>query len=318
MQMNENTCVQIFYKMMKARLFEEMCVRLKEKGFINDELYLSYGQEAAAAGVCALSVNDIIFTSHRNITVSIAANMSTDKMFAELMGLKEGTCAGRSGMSAFCDSKLNCYGGSPLAGAAFSKAVGTALALRLKGENRAVICFAGDGAASMGQFFEAVNFAAQKKLSVVFFIENNCYAGKQRTDAVNNINDIAQRADGFALSGIITDGNSPKDVYTATLQALEYSKQNRCPVVLEAKTYRLAGHTYEEIQDYRNESEVEGWLKYDPIENHTRYMIERRMGAMEDFILLRSKIKDEIDSSVEKAFEMLSKSAAPKNAEVFI
>ena len=139
MQMNENTCVQIFYKMMRARLFEEMCVRLKEKGFINDELYLSYGQEAAAAGVCALSVNDIIFASHRNITVSIAANMSTDKMFAELMGLKDGTCAGRSGMSAFCDPKLNCYGGSPLAGAAFSKAVGTALALRLKGENRAVI-----------------------------------------------------------------------------------------------------------------------------------------------------------------------------------
>ena len=47
-------------------------------------------------------------------------------------------------------------------------------------------------------------------------------------------------------------------------------------------------------------------------------MIERKMGAMEDFILLRSKIKDEIDSSVDKAFELLSKSVAQKNAEVFI
>ena len=316
MQINENTCVQIFYKMMKARLFEEMCVKLKEKDLINDELYLSYGQEATAAGVCALNVNDIIFASHRNITVSIAANMPTDGMLAELMGLSEGICAGKSGMSAFCAPSLNFFGTSPLAGAAFSKAVGAALALKLRGESRAVICFAGDGAASMGQFFEALNFAAQKKLSVVFFIENNCYAGKLRTDSANNVNDIALRADGFGLSGIITDGNNPKDVYTATLQALEYSKQNCCPVVLESKTYRLAGHTYNEIQNYRSESEVRGWMRYDPIENHTRYMIDCGMGAMEDFILLRSKIKDEIDSSVDKAFELLSQGTAQKNPEV--
>ncbi len=306
MQLNENTSVQIFYKMMKSRLFEEMCVRLKEKGFIADELHLSYGQEGICASVCALSVNDYIFSSHRSIAVGIAANLDETALFTELLGIKEGTCGGRSGISSIANRRQNFFGASPLLGAAFSKAVGAALALKLKNENRSVICYAGDGAASTGQFYEALNLAALKKLSIVFFIENNCYAGRLRADEANNVADIATRAKGFDLTGIITDGNSPADVYTATLQALEYAKQNSCPVILEAKTYRLAGHYYNEIQNYRSEDEAKAWLKYDPIENHVQYMINQGMGKLEDFILLRSKIKDEIDRAADKALDQLS------------
>lgn len=315
MQINENTCVQIFYKMMKSRLFEETCVQLKELGLINDKLYLSYGQEAVAASVCALGLDDMIFASHRNCAIAISANVSTEKLFAESMGEASGLCAGRCGLAQTADKNLH-FCADALPGNSFAKAVGVALAIKIQQKNNAVICYAGDGASISGEFFEALNLAALKKLPIVFFIENNCYAGKSKQTDHCCVKDMAQISKGLDLTGIITDGNSPIDVYTATLQALEYAKQSSMPVIVEAKTYRLPGHIYDEVQNYRSESEMAKWLSYDPIENHTNYMLNNKMGEMQDFINMRSKIKEEIDYALDCVLNRISgsDSTVPKEA----
>lgn len=306
MQINENTCVQIFYKMMKSRLFEELCVQLKDLNIINDKLYLSYGQEAVAASVCALGFDDMIFASHRSSTIAISANVSAEKLFAEAMGLDLGLNSGRCGLSQICDKNVN-FISDVIPANSFAKAVGAALALKIKQKNNAVICYAGDGAAMTGNFFEALNLSALKKLPIVFYIENNGYAQKSPQSDYSCVKDIYQLAKGLNITGILTDGNSPVDVYTATLQALEFAKQTSSPVIVEAKTYRLSGHFYDEIQNYRSEKEMEKWLEYDPIENHTNFMLKNKMGEVEDFINMRSKIKEELDTALDNVLNTLSK-----------
>lgn len=292
---DSKTIVRIFYKMLKTRLFEEKLVMLKEDGLISDRLCLSLGQEATAAAVCVLDKEDIIFASHRANAVAIGADSDIQPLLAEYMGMKEGLCAGRSSGSSIADNNVNIYGTSALYAGNFITAVGAALSMKIQNKDNCVICFAGDGAASLGNFYEAVNMAALYKLPVIFFIENNCYAKNIRVDKVHNVADIATRAQAFDIPGIITDGNNAIDVYTAVKKALEYAKENASPVIVESKTYRIAGHTYNEEQYYRNQQEVMDWTGYDPIENLTAYMREHALGNMDDLMMMREKIQQEVD-----------------------
>lgn len=304
--MNNNTALQIFYKMMKTRLLEEIAVKLKDRGLIADKLRLSLGQEGTAAAVCALSVNDAIYVSQRNTTVLVSANVPCADILAELMGLPTGICGGKGSLSCAGYGESNIFPASPRHGVSFMKACGTTLSFRMQSLKNAVICFAGDGAAGLGEFYEAINFASLNNLPMVFFIENNAYAGRMPFERVSNVKEISLRAKGFDIPGFTVDGNDPAAVYELTDYALAYAKENRGPVLIESRTYRLAGTTYEEVQNYRDEKEVIGRAKNDPIENHTQYMLKNKIGTLDDFLSMREMIQKEIDEDVDGALTSVS------------
>ena len=305
MLMDNQTIVQIFYKMLKARLFEEKAVMFQQRGLVSSPLYLSIGQEATAAAVCALGGDDAIFASHRNFAVAIAADVSAVTILAELAGLEEGLCGGNAGGACYADNSVNFYGATALAGGNFAKAVGTALSFKLQGRESCVACFAGDGASSDGSFYEALNMAALYQLPVIFFIENNCYGGRGRVDQLHNVRDIAERAKGFEIPGIIVDGNNAIEVYGGMMSGLEYAKKNQSPVVIESKTYRLAGHTLEDNQSYRTNEEIAQWVDYDAIDNITSYMIENGIGITEDLKMMRKKIEDELSGAADYVMSLI-------------
>jgi pyruvate dehydrogenase E1 component alpha subunit len=294
MSVDNQTAVQIFYKMMKARLFEQEAYRIKERGIASGPLYLSIGQEATVAAVMALNPQDIIFASHRNFHIMVGADVSVEKMFRELIGDSEGICGGRSGCFSAADNSVNFYGSSALVGAQFGKAVGVALSLKLQGKNNCVVCFAGDGAVADGSFYEALNAGCLNKLPLIFFIENNCYAGSVKTEEMHNVKDLATRASGFDIPGIIVDGNDAIQIYEAMIQAMNYAQTNSSPVILESKTYRLSGHTTDDDQSYREDNEIKEWLEYDAIDNLSRYLVENGIGIADDLMMMREKIESEM------------------------
>ncbi len=317
MPIDESTIVQIFYKMLKARFFEEKAMLLKKEGFIEAELYLSAGQEAAAAAVCALSADDAVFASHRCLTAAVAADTDAAGLFYELMGIKQGLCAGHSGGSGYADNTVNFYGASALAGSGFGKAVGAALSFKIQGRGSMALCFAGDGAAATGEFYEALNEAAVLKVPVIFFIENNCYAADVPVTALSGTADIADRAKGFDIPGIIADGNNAPEVYEAVKKAREYAREKSSPVIVEAKTYRLAGFNTADKQAYRSSAEVDEWRGYDCIDIMADYMLERHIGNYDDLLMLREKAKGEIDAAADDAVNMskVYKNDSPEAAE---
>ena len=305
MYIDNQTILRIFYKMLKARLFEEKLVLMKEDGLLDAPLYLSIGQEATAAAVLALQNDDTIFSSHRSLTIAIASDIDITALLAEITGLEEGLCNGRSGMTAFADNSMNYYGNTSLAGGNFAKAVGAALAAKLQNQEYRTVCFAGDGACADGSFYEALNMACLYRLPIVFFIENNRYAARSSVNKVHNVSDIAERAKGYNIPGIIVDGNNPIEVYGGMAKALEYVTDSKMPILIESQTYRLAGHTFEEDQSYRSEEEINEWLAYDAIDNITAYMIDNDIGIEDDLLMLRSKIEEEINAAAEYVLSLI-------------
>jgi len=310
MQLSENTCVQILYKMMLSRFFEEMCVKLSDNGLISEELYLSSGREASAAAVCALNVNDLIFSSHRGNTVAIAAGVPAEKMFAELLGLPSGVCGGRSGLSGMSYKPCSFFGSSTGGHYNPLRAAGAALGEKLRGSGRMTACFLGEGAAASAGFYEAVSFSQQNKVPILYYIENTSAA--KDGDPV----DVSSRLSGLGIVSVITDGSSPPDVYTAVSQALEFSKQNSCPVIVEAATCSYTGDLYVGRQSRLPRETVLEMERFDPIEKQIAFMTAGKMGDRDDLERLRNQASSQIGLAMDRMLRELSAQGYGKRREV--
>jgi acetoin:2,6-dichlorophenolindophenol oxidoreductase subunit alpha len=127
------------------------------------------------------------------------------------------------------------------------------------------ICFFGDGANNEGAFHESLNMAAVWKLPVVFVCENNQYGMSVSTARSTAVQDIATRAIGYNMPGVIVDGNSLADVEEAVAAAVERARRGEGPSLVECKTYRTKGHSRSDRNRYRTKEEIEAWKLKDPI-----------------------------------------------------
>jgi pyruvate dehydrogenase E1 component alpha subunit len=127
--------------------------------------------------------------------------------------------------------------------------------------------FFGDGASNEGAFHEAANMAALYKLPVLFVCENNGYG--EYTSQANHqaIKDVADRAAGYGMPGVIADGMDAVAVYEAAAEAVERARKGGGPTLLEFKTYRFYDHVGVRGMGmaYRSDDEVLAWKKRDPI-----------------------------------------------------
>ena len=123
-------------------------------------------------------------------------------MMAELLAKETGYCRGRGGSMHIADVATGNLGANGIVAGGIPIAAGAALAYQLRGEDRVVACFFGDGAANEGAFHEAVNLAAIWKLPVVFVCENNKYGMSFSTEKSFAIENIAERAAGYGIPGV--------------------------------------------------------------------------------------------------------------------
>jgi pyruvate dehydrogenase E1 component alpha subunit len=145
--------------------------------------------------------------------------------------------------------------------------VGAAFSNKYRGTRQVAATFFGDGASNEGAFHEAANMAALYKLPVLFVCENNGYG--EYTSQANHqaIKDVADRAAGYGMPGVIADGMDAVAVYEATAEAVERARAGGGPTLLEFKTYRFYDHVGVRGMGmaYRSDDEVIAWKKRDPI-----------------------------------------------------
>ena len=162
--------------MWTIRRFEEAVDDLFARGLMHGTMHLSIGQEASATGAClALRDDDAITSTHRGHGHCIAKGADLVRMMAELLAKETGYCRGRGGSMHIADVATGNLGANGIVAGGIPIAAGAALAYQMRGEDRVVACFFGDGATNEGAFHEAVNLAAIWKLPVVFVCENNKY-----------------------------------------------------------------------------------------------------------------------------------------------
>jgi len=235
--------IWMYERMTRIREFEERLMWLVNTGVPAGPVHYYTGQEAVAVGVCsALEPTDWIASTHRGHGHCIAKGADVRAMMAELYGKSTGTNRAKGGSMHITDVNIGMLGVNPIVGAGVTHAVGAGLSSKVRGSAQVAIAFFGDGGASQGAVHEAMNLAAVWSLPVVFVCENNGYADATPVEYAVPIKDIADRAAGYNMPGVVVDGQDVVAVWETTDAAVRRARAGAGPSLIECKTYRYYGH----------------------------------------------------------------------------
>lgn len=308
--------IKLYTLISKIRRVELKIEELYHEDEMKTPVHLCLGQEAIAVGVCAnLRTDDYVFSNHRSHGHYIAKGGDLPAMIAELHCKETGCSRGRGGSMHLVDTSVGLLGSSSIVGGGIPISVGAALASVLRGDNRVTVVFFGDGASEEGVLYESMNFAALKKLPVVFVCENNFYSvcSHQSTRQAND--DISMRPKAFALPAYKVDGVDVIDVYEKTRQAVERARCGDGPSFLECRAYRWRGHagSGDNLKnEYRKLDEWEEWMAKDPLKQFEDRLLAETILTQE----AKTEIGGTIDKEIEDSFDFARKSPLPDRKEL--
>ena len=297
--------LEILRSLLLARRFEDVLTQLcKVEGKIPGMMILCTGQEAVGAGVCAaLAPEDAIITNHRSHSHLLSKGADPKLLMAEIFCKKTGYNKGKSGTLHLAVPEVNAPCTTTVVGGGPPIAVGRAFAQQYRKQKRVTVCFIGDGAANEGSFHEALNLASLWDLPVVFVCENNLYAGAQRYEEHTKVKNIADRAAGYAMPGVVVDGNDALAVYEAAVEARERALAGEGPTLIEYKTYRWHGHGESDLQLYQPKEEIETWQAMCPIPRLRGDMLAEELISAEELREMEACIEKIVEDAVRFAEE---------------
>jgi pyruvate dehydrogenase E1 component alpha subunit len=302
--------------MLLIRHFEEKIIDVYPEQDMKSPVHLSIGEEAIAAGVCAhLRDEDYIFTTHRSHGHCLAKGASPESLYSEFYGRVTGCCRGKGGSMHPVYPEIGILGTSAIVGGGIPLAVGAALASLIQNNGRISIAFFGDGASEEGSFHESLNFAALKKIPVIFICENNFYATNSPIKSRQSNPDIYKHAYGYNIPSEQIDGNDVETVWSASGEAVERARNGKGPSLLECKTYRWRGHVgpgYDWETGCRPKKELMDWMERCPIESYRNKLLQA--GVIDDNWY--NKCRAEIISIIENAHRAAKASPFPDPEEL--
>jgi acetoin:2,6-dichlorophenolindophenol oxidoreductase subunit alpha len=241
------------YRLMRTiRDFEERVHAEFATGEIPGFVHLYAGEEASAVGVCSnLDDRDTIASTHRGHGHCIAKGVDAGEMMAEIYGRKTGSCHGKGGSMHIADLSKGMLGANGIVGGGPPLICGTALAAKIKGTGGVSVVFFGDGASNQGTTLESLNLASVWNLPAIFVAENNGYAETTSSTWSVASDNIADRAAGFGMPGVVIDGFDFFAIHEAASEAISRARQGGGPTLLEMKFTRYFGHFEGDQQTYR-------------------------------------------------------------------
>jgi pyruvate dehydrogenase E1 component alpha subunit len=300
MPAGDELLIEMLYRMILIREFDERAIRLRTAGKIYGAVHPYVGQEAIAVGVCAtLKRTDRVTSNHRGHGHCIAKGADVRRMMAELFGRVDGYCKGKGGSMHIADFGVGMLGANGIVGGGLPIACGAALAAQLDGKGDATVCFFGDGAVAEGEFHEALNIASTWKLPIVFVCENNQYAANNAVGVQHPQVEIAAHAAPYSMPGVVVDGNDALAVHAEAEEAVARARRGDGPTLLECKTYRWHFHAMRNAPppETRPASEVESWKARDPIARFEYEVQERNVLSVPEIQALRARVNSELDAA---------------------
>lgn len=299
---------EIYKQMVKIRFVEEAIIKEYPLKEIRTPVHLYIGEEAIAAGVTAhLDDKDYIISNHRSHGHCLAKGLSLDSFFKELYGKQGGAANGRGGSMHLVDMNKGIIGTSAIVAGGIPIGMGAAFKQQLCNESGVTVIYFGDGAVDEGVFWETLNFAALKKLPILFVMESNEYASQTPAEVRHSYTDIIPLVKGFGISTAEVDGNDSIAVWRQSGALLEKIRAGFGPGFLFCKTYRWMGHVGivdDTDSGYRPREEVDSWFKRCPIlhmESHLKQL--DKVNADRRIKEIASDLYKEIDSAVKGAKE---------------
>jgi 2-oxoisovalerate dehydrogenase E1 component len=308
-------------QMMEIRALENNIANLLSKAVLKGASHLYAGQEAVAVGaVAALMDTDLVTSTHRGhghghahgdkaASTPESKQDHYNKMMAEVLGKSGGYCKGKGGSMHIADVSHGNLGATGIVGGNIPVAIGAALAQKLMGTDRVVVCFFGDGAANTGNFHESLNMASLWDLPVVFVVENNLYAMSVPWAKASKLPNVSSRACAYGIPGVTVDGMDVLEVRKAVAEAAQRARKGEGPTIVECMTYRYYGHSHSDPRAYRTREEEAMFRDRDPVKNLQRDMATVGMLNDEEFEKLEEAVQVKLDGA------MAYSEASPEPAE---
>lgn len=282
MEYSNELLEQMHYWMRFTRAFDDRLDSLFKQGKLVGGLFSERGHEAISVGAAlALGPDDVIAPLHRDIGAYFVRGMSKERLMSQYLGRETGPSRGRDvNMHGNGDLSLGIVGFVSHLPQALPVAVGVAHAFKLKHEPRVAMNFFGDGASSEGLVHEAMNWASVFQLPMIFIVENNQYAYSTPLERQMRIENVADRAAGYGMPGIVIDGNDVLAVYETVKGAVERARGGGGPSLIECKTMRMRGHAVHDNMSYVPKELIVEWEQRDPILVFEARL--REMGQLDD------------------------------------
>ena len=289
-------------RLIRIREFEDKVHESFISGYVHGTTHLCQGQEAVSVGtVLALREDDYLTYTYRGHGPCIARGMSPQGAFAEIFGRASGVSGGLGGSMHLTDMDLGLIGSFAIVGAGLPVAVGAAITAERRGQGQVAITYFGDGATNIGGFHESMNLAAVWNLPVIFICENNLYGEYSPIRSTTTIDDIAVRADSYAMPSEIVDGNDVIAVFKAATTAVTRARDGGGPTFIECKTYRQCGHSRSDPAKYRPPGELDFWLARDPIKQFKERLVNENVLNEEEIRSIAERVQNEIATAAEAA-----------------
>jgi TPP-dependent pyruvate/acetoin dehydrogenase alpha subunit len=310
--MTENLTERFYRSFYRIRRVEEEIARIYPTDKIKSPIHLSIGQESVSVGVCeALNPCDIVFGTYRGHAMYLAKGGDLKTMIAELYGKATGCTRGKGGsMHLICEEK-GVMGTSAIVGTTIPISVGYAMGQQYKKSGIVTVSFFGDGAVDEGAFHESMNFAALKKIPIIFVCENNGYAIHSHHLSRHHSDNICERARSYGMPAERIEEGDIFAIYTAVREAGEKIRQgNGGPVFLECLTYRWKEHVGpgEDFDlGYRSRQEVDCRIENDILKAMKSKISPDWCRTMET----------EIETEIQDAFRFAEESPFPDGREAY-
>jgi len=276
--LNREQCIEIYRWMLLNRRMETALENLYKQGKVVGGVYFGLGQEACScASAYALHKDDWLGPMIRNQGSLLVRGFSPADIMMQYMAKAGSPTKGRDASSHFGDIvKRNVVSPISTLGDLIPVLAGVALGARLQGKHIAVMTYIGDGGQSTGVTYEGLNFAAVQNLGLVLIVENNLWAYSTPADMQFRVQDLAERAIGYGIPGVIVDGTDACQVYDACHEACELARRGEGPTLIEAKMMRMKGHAIHDAAEYIPKPLLDYWKKRDPLARLEDYLVKRK------------------------------------------
>ena len=289
--------------MLRVRAFDDTCLKLQRSGRIGFSIP-NKGVEATQVGAAsALAKSDWIFPSYRDFGMALYHGVSALAMMHNMFGDALDSAKGRQMPVHFSFTEpVKFVSISSPIGTHIVQAVGAAYAMKLRGEKTIALASFGDGGTSSLGFHSGLNFAAVWKAPVVFLCQNNQYAISCPVEKQTASESFAVKAKAYGMPGVLVDGNDLLAVREAVLEAVARARKGQGPTLIEAKTFRMGGHsTSDDPTRYVPKELVAEWEKKDPVARFERFLGKKKLWTEKTREQYYSEAMAEIDAAAKEA-----------------
>jgi TPP-dependent pyruvate/acetoin dehydrogenase alpha subunit len=263
---------QLYSMMLKCRLLDERARILGKKAGENDH-YSCVGLEATAVGAALdLRPADTLAPWQRHFILSYLKGVPLTGMFNELYGRDTRPQPGHSTPSDCEYSQLNIVLSASTVATPLERCVEIALANQQKRNDNVAMVFPGEGSIFLREWHDALKFAGQRRLPIVFVRQNYPPPVSVPVNLESPGDDISAGAADYGFPGITVDGKDAVAMYRVAQEAIERARSGGGPTLIEAQSLPEYEPTQIDRAQYRTTDRVEKLESRDPITIMERYL----------------------------------------------